>query len=120
LSSIRSLISARSADAPAAPRRAQTRAHQLQLAAALPITPGGIGVVEGTLSVLLIAYHMPVATAVLSNAGRYASSTANSASFAPGSERAHVVTAHIAWSPEGSPDLEVRVERAAARPSKPA
>jgi putative heme transporter len=35
-----------------------------QLAAALPITPGGIGVVEGTLSVLLIAYHMPAATAV--------------------------------------------------------
>jgi len=35
-----------------------------QLAAALPITPGGIGVVEGVLSVLLIAYHMPAATAV--------------------------------------------------------
>lgn len=35
-----------------------------QLAAALPITPGGIGVVEGTLSLLLIAYHMPSATAV--------------------------------------------------------
>jgi uncharacterized membrane protein YbhN (UPF0104 family) len=35
-----------------------------QLAAALPITPGGIGVVEGTLSMLLIAYHMPAATAV--------------------------------------------------------
>lgn len=35
-----------------------------QLAAALPITPGGIGVVEGTLSVLLIAYHMPAATAM--------------------------------------------------------
>ncbi len=35
-----------------------------QLAAALPITPGGIGVVEGTLSVLLIAYHMPAATAI--------------------------------------------------------
>ena len=35
-----------------------------QLAAALPITPGGIGVIEGTLSVLLIAYHMPAATAV--------------------------------------------------------
>ena len=35
-----------------------------QLAAALPITPGGIGVVEATLSVLLIAYHMPTATAI--------------------------------------------------------
>ena len=35
-----------------------------QLAAALPITPGGIGVIEGTLSVLLIAYHMPAATAI--------------------------------------------------------
>jgi hypothetical protein len=35
-----------------------------QLAAALPIMPGGIGVVEGTLSVLLIAYHMPAATAI--------------------------------------------------------
>lgn len=35
-----------------------------QLAAALPITPGGIGVVEGTLSVLLIAYHVPAATAL--------------------------------------------------------
>jgi hypothetical protein len=35
-----------------------------QLAAAIPITPGGIGVVEGTLSVLLIAYHMPVSTAI--------------------------------------------------------
>ncbi len=35
-----------------------------QLAAALPITPGGIGVVEGTLSVLLIAYHVPAATAI--------------------------------------------------------
>lgn len=35
-----------------------------QLAAALPITPGGIGVVEGTLSLLLIAYHMPSDTAV--------------------------------------------------------
>jgi putative heme transporter len=35
-----------------------------QLAAALPLTPGGIGVVEGTLSVLLIAYHMPAATAM--------------------------------------------------------
>ncbi|MGO9971483.1 MAG: lysylphosphatidylglycerol synthase transmembrane domain-containing protein [Solirubrobacteraceae bacterium] len=35
-----------------------------QIAAALPITPGGIGVVEGTLSVLLIAYHMPAATAI--------------------------------------------------------
>ncbi len=35
-----------------------------QLAGALPITPGGIGVIEGTLSVLLIAYHMPGATAI--------------------------------------------------------
>jgi uncharacterized membrane protein YbhN (UPF0104 family) len=35
-----------------------------QLAAALPITPGGIGVVEGTLSVLLIACHVPAATAI--------------------------------------------------------
>ncbi len=35
-----------------------------QLAAALPIMPGGIGVVEGTLPVLLIAYHMPAATAI--------------------------------------------------------
>ena len=35
-----------------------------QLAASLPITPGGIGVVEATLSVLLIAYHMPAPTAV--------------------------------------------------------
>jgi len=35
-----------------------------QLAGALPITPGGIGVIEGTLSVLLIAYHMPSATAI--------------------------------------------------------
>lgn len=35
-----------------------------QLAAALPITPGGIGLVEGTLTVLLIAYHMPATTAV--------------------------------------------------------
>lgn len=35
-----------------------------QLAAALPITPGGIGVVEGTLSVLLIAYQVPAATAI--------------------------------------------------------
>jgi putative heme transporter len=35
-----------------------------QLAAALPITPGGIGVVEGTLSLLLIAYHLPAGTAV--------------------------------------------------------
>jgi uncharacterized membrane protein YbhN (UPF0104 family) len=35
-----------------------------QLAAALPIMPGGIGVVEGTLSVLLIAYHMPAPTAI--------------------------------------------------------
>ena len=35
-----------------------------QLAAALPITPGGMGVVEGTSSVLLVAYHMPTATAI--------------------------------------------------------
>jgi hypothetical protein len=35
-----------------------------QLAAVLPITPGGIGVVEGTLSLLLISYHVPAATAV--------------------------------------------------------
>lgn len=35
-----------------------------QLAAILPITPGGIGVVEGTLSLLLISYHVPAATAV--------------------------------------------------------
>jgi putative heme transporter len=35
-----------------------------QLAAMLPITPGGIGVVEATLSVLLIAYHMPAPKAV--------------------------------------------------------
>ena len=32
--------------------------------AALPISAGGIGVVEGTLSVLLIAYKMPAATAI--------------------------------------------------------
>ena len=37
-----------------------------QLAAALPITPGGIGVVEGSLTVLLVAYHMPTATAMAS------------------------------------------------------
>jgi putative heme transporter len=35
-----------------------------QLAAALPLTPGGIGIVEGTLSLLLVAYHMPAATAI--------------------------------------------------------
>ncbi|MBV8990270.1 MAG: flippase-like domain-containing protein, partial [Solirubrobacterales bacterium] len=35
-----------------------------QLAQALPITPGGIGVAEGTLTVLLVAYHMPTATAM--------------------------------------------------------
>lgn len=35
-----------------------------QLAAALPLTPGGIGVVEGTLSLLLIAYHVPASTAI--------------------------------------------------------
>lgn len=35
-----------------------------QLAVNLPITPGGIGVVEGTLSLLLVAYHIPAATAV--------------------------------------------------------
>lgn len=35
-----------------------------QLAATLPITPGGIGVVEGTLSLLLAAYGMPTETAV--------------------------------------------------------
>jgi uncharacterized membrane protein YbhN (UPF0104 family) len=35
-----------------------------QVAANLPITPGGVGVVEGTLSLLLVAYGMPSATAV--------------------------------------------------------
>jgi uncharacterized protein (TIRG00374 family) len=35
-----------------------------QIAGNLPITPGGIGVVEGTLSLLLVAYGMPTDTAV--------------------------------------------------------
>ncbi|MBV8987789.1 MAG: UPF0104 family protein, partial [Solirubrobacterales bacterium] len=35
-----------------------------QIAANLPITPGGIGIVEGTLSLLLVAYGMPTSTAV--------------------------------------------------------
>ncbi len=35
-----------------------------QVAANLPITPGGIGIVEGTLSLLLVAYGMPTGTAV--------------------------------------------------------
>jgi uncharacterized membrane protein YbhN (UPF0104 family) len=35
-----------------------------QIAAALPITPGGIGVVEGTLGALLHAYGVPVEQAV--------------------------------------------------------
>jgi hypothetical protein len=35
-----------------------------QLAASLPITPGGIGVVEGVMTVLLVAYGMHSATAV--------------------------------------------------------
>jgi putative heme transporter len=35
-----------------------------QIAENLPITPGGIGVVEGTLSLLLVAYGMPTDTAV--------------------------------------------------------
>jgi len=35
-----------------------------QISAALPITPGGVGVVEGTLSLMLIACHMPAATAI--------------------------------------------------------
>jgi len=35
-----------------------------QVAAALPITPGGIGVVEGTLGALLHAYGVPVEQAV--------------------------------------------------------
>jgi putative heme transporter len=35
-----------------------------QLSAAVPITPGGVGVVEGTLSLMLIACHMPAATAI--------------------------------------------------------
>lgn len=35
-----------------------------QVAENLPITPGGIGIVEGTLSLLLIAYGMPTGTAV--------------------------------------------------------
>jgi uncharacterized protein (TIRG00374 family) len=35
-----------------------------QLAAALPITPGGLGVVEGTLSLLLVAYGLPADTAI--------------------------------------------------------
>lgn len=35
-----------------------------QLAAVLPLTPGGIGVIEGTLSLLLIASHVPAPTAV--------------------------------------------------------
>jgi hypothetical protein len=35
-----------------------------QVAAALPITPGGIGVVEGTLGTLLHAYGVPVEQAV--------------------------------------------------------
>lgn len=35
-----------------------------QIAASLPITPGGIGVVEGSLAALLVAYGMPVDRAV--------------------------------------------------------
>jgi putative heme transporter len=35
-----------------------------QIAESLPITPGGIGVVEGTLTVLLVAYGLPSGTAV--------------------------------------------------------
>lgn len=35
-----------------------------QLAAALPLTPGGIGITEGTLSLLLIACHMAPGTAI--------------------------------------------------------
>ena len=35
-----------------------------QIAEALPFTPGGLGVVEGTASLLLIAYGMPSGTAV--------------------------------------------------------
>jgi uncharacterized protein (TIRG00374 family) len=37
-----------------------------QIAENLPITPGGIGVVEGTLTLLLVAYGMPVDSAVAS------------------------------------------------------
>jgi hypothetical protein len=35
-----------------------------QIAASFPITPGGLGVVEGSLAALLVAYGMPVDRAV--------------------------------------------------------
>jgi uncharacterized membrane protein YbhN (UPF0104 family) len=36
----------------------------IQVSQAIPFTPGGLGVVEGTASLLLIAYGMPAATAL--------------------------------------------------------
>jgi len=47
------------------PKRGLVVSYALaQIGASLPITPGGLGVVEGTLSVALVAYGMPASTAV--------------------------------------------------------